>query len=139
MIDIMQWRAVTGTFNQIRATQHVHNATEVVQGESDNNSRSDFCYVMVCYAFMYLYVLHCLILYILLILRIDDSLVVIIFVFCGSPFHHTFMEITKVNLGIVFIFLQLLLSGDIETNPGPNVYKDCSVCGKAVHVKSKSC
>ena len=92
---------------------------------------------MICYVMIYLYVLHCLILYAIIILHIDNSLVVIIILY-GSASHLTFMETTKINLSIVFIFLELLLSGDIETNPGPNVYKDCPVCGKAVHVRSET-
>ena len=80
----------------------------------------------------------CLILYASLILQFDNSLVVIIICY-WSLFHLTFTETTRVILSVVFLFLQLLLSGDIETNPGPHFYKDCPVCGKAMHVRSKYC
>ena len=104
----------------------------------DNKSRSDFFYVVFCYKMIYLYVFPCLILYASQILQFHNSLVVIIICY-WSLFHLTFTETTTVTLSVVFLFLQLLLSGDIETNPGPHSYKDCPACGKAVHVKSKSC
>ena len=33
----------------------------------------------------------------------------------------------------IFVFICLILSGDIETNPGPVVYKKCPECGDQIH------
>ena len=81
-----------------------------------------------------------LILYILHTLSIDSPLAVLI-IFYGSPFQLTLNETIKNDIVIVgvFTFLQLLLSGDVESNPGPNVQKDCPICNKVVPIRSKSC
>ena len=39
----------------------------------------------------------------------------------------------------IFFSICLILSGDIETNPGPVVYKICPKCEEKVHIKKKSC
>ena len=155
MIDIAQWRAAIGKF--IHATcrglntatdyikvlcEHFHkqhttvqDATEVLH-ECKIKLRSDFNSFIVC-----CFLLHCfisVILLYLLVTYIRSPLAVAFLLFCGSPFNLPFTLIEE-NLIIIVIYMQLMLSGDIESNPGPNVYKDCPICNKPVYIRCKSC
>ena len=42
------------------------------------------------------------------------------------------------TIAFYFIFHSLILSGDIEVNPGP-IYRDCPECNQKVHIKQKNC
>ena len=147
MIEIAQWHAVIGKFNQGRYIYSSHHAPVHDQSSSDQfhdenfskQLRSDSSYAILC-TYILLYCLVPLLLCMLITLNIDSPLTVAV-VFCGSLFQLTLMGTAENNLLIVvvFTFLQLLFSGDVESNPGPTVHKDCSVCNKMVPTRSKSC
>jgi len=42
------------------------------------------------------------------------------------------------TIAFYFIFLSLLLSGDIEVNPGP-IYRNCPECDQKVHIRQRNC
>ena len=87
------------------------------------------------------YVMVCVYLLIVAILVNIYSSVEAIFIIYGSKNHSTCKENYEDTLVLItlFAFLQLILSGDIESNPGPIVYKNCPVCNKMVHLRSKTC
>ena len=43
------------------------------------------------------------------------------------------------NLLSVIFQLLLILSGDIETNPGPVISKSCPICNAQIHIKKQVC
>ena len=139
MIDISQWRAAIGTFNQ-RETNHIpmrDDISNILHQCHDNEEfMSNFNHVLVC-----AYVLHLLIMLMLEYTKHIYSSINAIFIIYGSTNHCTFKENYEDTLLLItkFTFLQLILSGHIESNSGPSVYKNCPVCNKMVHLRSKAC
>ena len=96
MIDIIQWRASVGVFNNVHRLSK--SVTTIL---SDDN-----CFV----AFGNMYYQYAVIWFGLIY-------------FLVNVYYHA---------------LCLILSGDIETNPGP-VYKVCPKCDSRIHIKKKVC
>ena len=80
----------------------------------------------------------CVYLLIVAILVNIYSSVEAIFIIYGSKNHSTCKENYEDTLALSALF-QLILSGDIESNPGPIVYKNCPVCNKMVYLRLKTC
>ena len=125
-----QWRATIGTFIK-RKTSHIPKQEDIFnilhQCLDNDEFKSNLSYVMVC---VYLLIVAILV-------NIYSS-VEAIFIIYGSKNHSTCKENYEDTLVLItlFAFLQLILSGgDIESNPGPIVYKNCPVCNKMVHLR----
>ena len=133
MIDVSQWRAAIGTFNK-RKTSHIQKQEDIFnilhQCLGNDEFKSNLSYVMVC---VYLLIVAILV-------NIYSSFEAI-FITYESKNHSTCKENYEYTLVLIalFAFLQLILSGDIESNPGPIVYKNHPVCNKMVHLRSKTC
>ena len=155
MIDIAQWRAAIGTFNQAKwssVNQVLDDEDTAVilhkcpycsehpvleECSSSNKLRSAYSYAML-YTCILLYYLEVVTLCTVLTLHIDGPLAVLVVLY-GSPLQLSLTSKDNQLLIVVFTFLRLLLSGDVETNPGPIVYRPCPICKNMVPIRSKSC
>ena len=139
MIDISQWRAAIGTLSQSK-TSHIpmqEDFSDILYQCHDNEEfKSNFSNVMVC-----VYALHLLILLVLGHAMHNYSLIEIIFIIHRSTNLGKLTESSEGTMLLItiLIFLQLILSGVIESNPGLSVYKDCPVCNKMVYLRCKVC
>ena len=124
MIDISQWRAVIGTFNLPKLYRYaIMQDDDILHEYQGYETRSNLNCAVVSFC-----ILHCVLVVILLYTLLTSKIcspVELPFIFHGLHFILTFNNMCNENLLTIVISIlhQLILCGDIETNPGPTGFK----------------